>query len=226
MEIHINTLCRCDADGRLRSINEPDEAPAPRFFMGRTPEGNLWRFRYDLPAAVVHHLERLCRAEPISADLTRPPQHYQAIKAVLEAHAPIQDEYRGPVYWIPDGIHAPANVVLISETNAQLLQAWFPWMLPLPPSDRGTCAAVVVHGSAVAVCYCAVFPGQASEAGVETSAAFRGKGYATAAVAGWAAAVRRRGHIPLYGTSWDNRASQGIARKLGMVLYGEDWAMG
>jgi hypothetical protein len=41
-------------------------------------------------------------------------------------------------------------------------------------------------------------------------------------VAGWAAAVRAEGRLPLYGTSWANRASRGIARNLGLVLYGED----
>jgi hypothetical protein len=33
------------------------------------------------------------------------------------------------------------------------------------------------------------------------------------------------GCIPLYSTSWDNLASQAIARKLQMVLYGEDWSI-
>ena len=226
MEVHTHTLFRGDPDGRLRVVNELDEPPAPRFFMGRTQVGNLWRFRYDLPVDLVQHLERLCQAEPVSADLTSLPQNYQTITAVLHAHAPIQEEYRGPAYWIPDAIEVPGNVVLISETNAQILQDGFPWLLPLPQqSDIGPIAAAVAQGRAVAVCFCSRMPGQATEAGVETLGAFRGKGYATAAVAGWAAAVRRRGIIPLYSTSWENRASQAVARKLGMVRYGEDWSI-
>ena len=50
-----------------------------------------------------------------------------------------------------------------------------------------------------------------------------GRGFASAAVAAWAAALRERGRLPLYSTSWENLASQGVARKLGMVAYGEDW---
>lgn len=42
---------------------------------------------------------------------------------------------------------------------------------------------------------------------------------------GWADEVRRQGLIPLYGTTWENLASQRIAHKLGMVLYGEDWSI-
>jgi len=224
MELHINTLFCCDPEGGLRAVNEPEQPPAPRFYMLRTQEGNCWRFRYDLPAATIEHLNRLCQAEPLSAELTRPPQQYTAIKAVLEAQAPLQDEYRGPAYWIPPGRPRPANVVLISATNAQLLQPLFPWVLPLPQAPtRGALVATVAQGMAVALCYCARIPDQVTHAGVETAEAFRGQGYATAAVAGWAAEVRRLGLLPLYGTTWDNLASQRIAHKLGMVLYGEDW---
>ena len=224
MELHINTLFRGDPDERLRIVNELDAPPAPRFFMGRTQMGNRWRFRYDLPVDVVQQLERLCQAEPVAADLTSLPRNYQTITAVLHEHAPIQNQYRGPAYWVPDTLQVPANVVLISETNAQLLQAGFSWLLPLPQqSVIGPIAAAVAQGIAVAVCFCSRIPGQATEAGVETMDAFRGKGYATAAVAGWAAEVRRVGIIPLYSTSWENHASQAVARKLGMVRYGEDW---
>jgi hypothetical protein len=52
------------------------------------------------------------------------------------------------------------------------------------------------------------WPGQATHAGVETPPAFRGHGYAVIATAAWAQGMRDRGVIPLYGTSWTNRASQ------------------
>jgi len=226
MELLINVSFCYDAAGRMLYVNEPEQPPAPRFYMVRTPVGNHWRFRYDLPAATIQQLNQLCEAEPLSADLTRPPQQYTAIKAVLEAQAPLQDEYRGPVYWIPPGIERPANVVLISVTNADLLQPLFPWVLPLPQNPRrGALVATVAQGMAVALCYCARIPDQVTHAGVETAEAFRGQGYATAAVAGWAAEVRRLGLLPLYGTTWDNLASQRIAHKLGMVLYGENWSI-
>jgi hypothetical protein len=227
MAIQVDTLFRCDPDGRLRHVNEPDTPLAPRFFMGRTPAGLIWRTRFDLPADSVEQLDDLCRSELPTADLRSPPRNYAAIKAVLHEHAPIANEYRGPAYSIPDSIKKPEDVVEIAEANAYLLQEEFSWLLPLPRDfETGPIVAAVVAGRAVSVCFCSRLAGQAAEAGVETVKAFRGMGYASAVVAGWAAAVRRMGRMPLYSTSWDNLASQGVARKLGMLCYGEDWSLG
>jgi predicted GNAT family acetyltransferase len=54
---------------------------------------------------------------------------------------------------------------------------------------------------------------------VDTLEAFRGRGYAPVVVAAWARSVRHSGRIPFCGTSWDNAASQAVARKLGLVPH-------
>jgi len=226
MAIEIETLYRCNADGRLHCVNEPGDPPAPRFFLGRTLEGNEWRFHENLPTAIVAQLEPLCQAEPIATDLAQPSRNYTAIKAVLAAQAPIESEYRGPAYWLPAREQPPSNAVLITDANAALLQPLFPW-LRNPDSYRafGPVAVVVEQEQAVTICFCCRMPGQATEAGLETYEAYRGKGYAAAAVALWSTAVRQQGWLPLYSTSWENLASQAVARKLGAILYGEDWSV-
>lgn len=227
MRIHVATLFNCDADGRIRSLSRPWDRPGgpPRFFMGRTQKGNVWLFRHDLPDDLAAELEALCQSEPRARHLIRPPRIGTAIRGVLHARGPITREYRGPAYLIPEGTQAPSGAVLITKGNGHLLEAGFPWMVPHITSDVdiGPVTAAVMNGSAVSVSYCARLSPVAAEAGVETLEAVRGRGYATAAVAAWASAVRRWGLLPLYSTSWENVASQRVAEKLGALCYGEDW---
>lgn len=227
LDMQISTLYHCDTAGRLLCINEPGNPPAPRFFMGRTTAGNQWRFRHDLPNDLAARLNALCAAEPVRTDLHAPPQQYTAIKAALAAHAPITNEYRGPAYWIPADITPPPDqVILVDDATIQVAQPHFPWLTTADPYyAMGPVAAVVVDGYAVSICFCSRRPGQATEAGLETAVAYRGRGYAVLAVAGWAAAVRQRGWLPLYSTDWENHASQRVAQKLGLVCYGEDWSI-
>jgi hypothetical protein len=229
IEIHLTTLYVSDDDGRLRSVREPGEPYAPgRFAMVRTPAANSWRFRHDLPATLAEELDTLCRAEPVTVELQREPTIAPRLRAALAAHAPITDEYRGPAYWIPaTNAAGTSEAMLIDRSNAAVLEAHFPWRAHLlrSVSDPGPIAAVVVAGSAVAVCSCARLSPLAAEAGVDTHESARRKGFATAAVSCWAAAVRARGLLPMYSTSWDNLASQAVARRLKMAQYGEDWSI-
>jgi hypothetical protein len=39
MRLHVEALFIHDAEGQLVRVNDPDGAPAPRFFLGRTVDG-------------------------------------------------------------------------------------------------------------------------------------------------------------------------------------------
>ena len=75
----------------------------------------------------------------------------------------------------------------------------------------------------MSVCRSVRITPEAHEAGVETLPDFRGKGYAKDVAAQWAQRVRAVGAIPLYSTSWENNASQAVARKLRLECYGADF---
>jgi RimJ/RimL family protein N-acetyltransferase len=223
MMLQAEALYRYDTAGRMLCVNEPEEPPAGRFFMGRTAAGNVWRFRHDLPGALVRQLEALCAAEPAGADLRARPGIYDAVRAALEAHAPIADEYRGPAYFFPAAPRPAEGCALIDAGNQALLLSHFPD--ERYPPEAGPTAIVIADGVAVARCFCARLSARVAEAGLETAAPYRGRGYGLAATQTWAAAVFASGRLPLYSTSWENAASQGVARRLGLTMYGEDWSI-
>jgi hypothetical protein len=227
MAIHVDTLFNRDADGRIRSLRRPSERSGnpPRFFMGRTSNGNRWLFRYDTSTDLADELEELCRSEPTVKGLVPPPLGALRIRAALQARSRIVREYRGPAYVLPKTAQTLRGAVLITRENSGLLESGFPWMIPLVAAhaDIGPVTATIANGRAASICYCARLSSVAAEAGVETLEMARGKGHATAAVSEWAKALRQRGLLPLYSTSWENIASRRVAEKLGAVCYGEDW---
>lgn len=212
------TLYRLDPFNRLLTINEPGGKPAPRLFLGRTGAGNVWRLRHDLPAELADELAALLRAEPRADDLTREPTILPALRAVL---SPVAREWRGPAYLVPADLPARIDVTTITPANSHLLAGLFGDLAGELP-DIAPVVAVIREGVAVSVCLSSRIGAKACEAGVQTLAAHRGHGHASAVVAAWAAAVRQGGRLPLYSTSWDNLASQAVAGRLGMHRYGED----
>jgi GNAT superfamily N-acetyltransferase len=226
LEIHARTLHTYDAAGRLLAINDGGRKPAARFFLGWTARDSIWRVRGDLPADLVARLGELIAAEPPGGELDRPPACLAAVRAALAAHAPVAGtDEGGPAYCFPEDIAEPAGVVAVTPANAEVLRRWLPEWLP----DAATglpIRAVLVDGAAVAICACARLPSEATEAGAETHPAFRGRGYAVAAAAAWARAVRERGIIPLYSTGFSNIASQRVAAKLGLRRYGASVSVG
>jgi len=224
MHLSLNALFTFDLQGRMLRVNEPDGDVAPRFFLGRTTAGNMWRFRQDVPADSVEQLEALCRREPIPesiSELRQPPMHFEEYVRVLSLHAPAQLHYAGPEYLFPHEIKLLAGVHAkpITLDDIEKLKPHFEWMIPLlesmPPAW-----AVEQDGVFVSACFSSRTTPAADEAGVYTVEACRGKGYAPACVTAWAASIRALGRVPLYGTSWDNLASQRIANKLGLIMFG------
>ena len=222
MQIHTSALYRHDDRNRLLAVNEPGDPEPPRLFLGRTGAGNVWRFRHDVAELVVDALETLLRAEPVAADLAQPTRCLETLQAVLARDSPLAETWSGPAWRFPDDIpkfeHA---IVPVTPENDDLVRAIFPILADDLPW-RQPCLAIVNDGRLVSICYSSRNTDVAAEAGVDTIAEFRGRGYAPAIVAAWARAIRAEGRIPLYSTSWDNLASRFVARKLSLVLYGAD----
>ena len=196
----------------------------PRFFLGRTAVGNRWRFRHDLPDQLVGQLEALCEEEPVAGDLREPPRQAARFSAVLARCAPIEETSTGPAYRFPATLPPPNGAtVRLTAANSDLLRGGDlePWLEDIGQSEP--LVALVQEGRAVSICGSVRITPEAHEAGVETSVGARGRGFAVAVVAAWASAVRELGAEPLYSTSWENTASQAVARKLGLIPYASDY---
>jgi hypothetical protein len=225
MSIHVRALFTHNAESRLLLVNEPDSpiAPAPRLFLGRTRIGNIWRFRADLPENLIQEIDTLCTDEPpVNAEFKRPPRHFERYVRLLEKHGSVENVLTGPAYCFPKNILPSRQLLSIAENDAERLHGGFEDLVAELPAWQPF-VALIEGNRAVSVCRSVRITPEAHEAGVETLPAFRGKGYAKDAVAEWAQRVSAVGAIPLYSTSWENNASQAVARKLGLECYGADF---
>jgi RimJ/RimL family protein N-acetyltransferase len=218
------TLFTQDAAGHLVDVNEAGGPRAPRLFLAWNDRGMLCRVRGDVPAALAGRIAAIVAEQPATGDLEHPPGCVAAARAALAEHAPVDHEDGQLEYRFPALLDAPADAVAVTPDSAEVLQRWLPsWVsyaaLGLPMT------AVLVDGAAVSVCACVRVPGDATEAGIATHPAFRGRGHAVTVTAAWARAVRDRGITPLYGTSWRNQASQRVATKLGLIKLAGSWSI-
>jgi hypothetical protein len=222
LRLELDTGFTYDEHGRMLLSNEPSETgrkPAQRVCLGRTKAGHIVRLRADVPDDVARQIEEIVAREPTDFDLTAPPVEHAAIGAALAQHAPVTDDGSGPTYRFPDAIPSLGEAVRLTDDTRDLVRDTFPW-LHRAYAVWWPAFAVLHDGAGVSVCFSSRIGPLAMAAGTFTLPEFRGRGYAANATAAWGAAVRATGRIPFYGTSWDNLASQGVARRTGLIMYG------
>jgi GNAT superfamily N-acetyltransferase len=220
MRLHVEAEFTHDAAGDLVSTNEPGAATAPRFFVGQTAVGVVRCYRRDVSEDRRRALEAV-QLEPRATTMDSPLDP-TAFQRILSEDASIQHTSVGLAFRVPRALaSAPNTRILHDPADATLLHpllgAWAPDIEASAPL-----VALVLDGQAVAVCASVRITPLAHEAGVETAAPFRGRGYARAVVAAWSAAVRALGAEPLYSTTWQNTPSRALARALGLVAVGRD----
>jgi GNAT superfamily N-acetyltransferase len=174
-----------------------------------------------VPGVLAQQVESTIANEPRPRDLEAPWAAAEHIRQALAEHAPIDAEFRGPVFRFTDAVRFPTEVTQITAANRNLVRTTFPWLFE-EVADWQPTLAVLHDGAAVSVCFSSRIGAAACAAGVETLPDFRGRGYAAAVTAAWGAAVRATGRIPLYSTSWDNHHSRSVARRLGLVMFGSE----
>lgn len=222
MTLHVETLFVHDDRGDLLRVNEPNGAPAPRFFLGRMSRGHLVRFRADVGPADRAALTAAVETQDNQSPGWVTSRHDSVpFERILARSAPVQATWLGFAYRVEPGASDTTGAVMVGGSNAEILRdllgAWIPDVQTGQPV-----VALVVDGRAVSVCCSVRRTALAHEAGVETAPAYRGRGYASRVVSAWAAAVRDLGCVPLYSTGMHNVASWSVANKLSMLHFGID----
>lgn len=221
MQLHVEALFTRDPSGRLRAVNETGGGPAPRFFLGRTLGGNECWFRHDLDDVLIRDLTELCESEPVGLEVEAAPDGAVPFLARLSQADLVRKTWTGPAYRFPRDIPDVGDTVRVTAENASVLTPYFEdWVGDV--QDEAPLIALLKDGKAVSICCSVRMTPRAHEAGVETHPEFRGRGFAARVVAAWARSVRENDRVPLYSTSWENRASLAVAKKLGLAQFGAD----
>ncbi len=214
MNLQAEVLYVHDQSGRITTINEYTNQPAPRFFLGQTNTGRVIRFRSDVQNNLIHNILQLMDIDDSTAQLAN-------VINALEKGKEISGLWIGPAYTFHEIAKDYTDATLVTEDNKYYLDPGFPTLLA-ELKFREPCFMVMENNMAVSVCFSARSSDKAAEAGVETLQDYRGKGYALRVTSSWAQAIRQSQRIPLYSTSWDNYSSQSIAKRLHLRLFGTD----
>jgi hypothetical protein len=222
-ELHLQTLFVLDDERRIVCAREPGGPAGPLFSLVRGPTSCVWAVRVDVAAEAAAELDALARQEPPVSDSRNEPVHADRYASLLSDL--VRSRYSGPAFAFRDVPTLDGDVVPVDDERllAHHFAGWTPGEIA---AGRAPVMAVVVEGRPVSICFCARRSDVAAEAGVETAAPFRGRGFAPRVTAAWALAVRASGRIPLYSTAWTNDASLAVARKLGLVAYACGWNLG
>jgi hypothetical protein len=230
-ELQLETLFTFDPAGRITGTREPGGTRGPLFTLIRSSTAVAFAVRGDIQEPLAVELLRLAASEPPALDLRNPPAHATRYLSLLADRLVPGQALRaktiqsdGPAFTFPLELTPPTGVVRVTDESS--LGPWFRgWEAGELASGRAPCLAVAEAGYPVSLCFSARSSKRAAEAGLETAAAHRGRGFGARVTTAWALAIRESGRTPLYSTFWSNGASLAVARKLGLIAYASDWSL-
>jgi GNAT superfamily N-acetyltransferase len=211
----IDRMLGADAAGRLNGRG-------PHFYLLRTPHEVICRVHTRVDPDAVLALEQIAMAE--RGRQRDWPLEYGHYLRILGSLATVKAVRAGPLFTVPASVDTAPAATRIGRDNVDLLRGGLDEWLPDAAAGRLIYAALA-DGRAVSICASVQSFAGAHVAGVETLPAYRGRGLGAQTVAAWATAVARLNATALFGTSFDNLASQGIARRLGMTLLGAEFSI-
>lgn len=221
-------------EGRIEREAAPDGSPGPLMFIAGCDSGNLVSFGHELPGALVDDLNASAAAEPPLATPSSVPVH---IERYLDLLAPLGavKAHPGLSFHLPHRSPAPTTATLVSSGTVEgarleadltrdgmppdlaemgfrdVSDLWAPWCLALQ------------DGRIASLAFAARLQPDGAELGLATLPAFRGRGLAAAATAGWSALPDLADRTLFYSTAKSNLASQRVVAKLELRFIGPTW---
>ncbi len=198
------------------STREPGASRPPAFALIRGRSTCAWAVRDELTRDNAEELKAIVESEPLGR-LDDPPVNAERYLSLFAGRVE-----SGPAFTFPNSIGDVGAAAVVDDPS--VLRGEFEDLVP-EMEGRAPIAALLDEGRAVSVCLSARRSDEASEAGLRTLDAFRGRGYGPLVTTAWAIATRQSDRIPLYSTTWTNSASLSVAKKLGLSLYASDWSI-
>jgi hypothetical protein len=237
LELGMNTRYVHDDQRRVLHDNSPGASRSPRMSVAGCASANVLRLRRDVGEDTARAIEALLADEPPLARPDSSPVHLDEYRHLLDAEGSDTLVRHGLAWVFPDPLHYRSDVELIGSDTSEAVQLladlardgmpralvdlgfvneaelWAPWCV------------VMWEGAIASIAFAARLSWSAAETGVATVPAFRGRGYAAAATAGWAALSSLSGRTLFYGTDRTNLSSQAVARRLGLRFLGSSFAI-
>ncbi|TPI46207.1 GNAT family N-acetyltransferase [Mesorhizobium sp. B2-9-1] len=222
------TLFRLGRDGRIAGENDPECSPGPLLWLAGCASGNIFGLHADLPDDLAGELEGLLATEPPFMHPAT-PRHFELYLALLGGGDHARHNF-GLIYDLPHD-HPYANGVQLvgsdSDDGQAIIRSWKAEGVPEALFELGFrevadfwapwCAALV-GGDVASIAFAARLADAGAELGLATVKAFRGRGLAACATAGWSRLPALRSRTLFYSTDRDNVASQRVAARLDLRL--------
>ena len=163
------------------------------------------------------------RSIPPLPEATGSTEVYDDLRNAVQADAPVTHTWHGPAYRFDEPALPPHSEV-VKIDDPELFDGEFADFRADLDQHRPF-FGVVRDGMVVAGGFSARLTDHEAEAGVNTHSGHRRQGHGMAVVNAWRLAIEGSGRLPLYSTSYDNAASRGIARRLGLSQYAETFSL-
>jgi hypothetical protein len=213
LNAHLELECiGLNSDGLLIRIPGPYPDVIARFYVTRQKNGYMTFVRQDQPEQIRKQLSSLSPEEAFT--------DHEKVKEFLAKVAPCEEVLEGRSYIFPDTI-TPAdypNAIQLNANHERLVNEFDVKLNILP----GPIYAIIVDNHIASACVSSREDERAAEAWVQTSQTFRQRGYGSQVTAAWANNLQKRAKIPFYSHRLGNAASEGVARRLGLIRFIDD----